>query len=87
MACAFYCFRAIQRGIKDNPYHTGCMNRLIWVFTGHTCPVVGFVVCWLICFLLVAKTLAIFCVWIDWSSGVFVGLHIYSQTCLKGHLY
>ena len=32
--CAFYSLRAIQRGIKENPCHTGWMSRQIWY--GHT---------------------------------------------------
>ena len=33
---AFYSLWAIQRGINENPCHTGWMYRLIWVFAGHT---------------------------------------------------
>ena len=46
IAFIFYSLRAIQRGI--NPCHTGSMCRLIWVFSGHTDLIVGFVVHWLI---------------------------------------
>ena len=44
IACAFYSLQAIQRGMNENPCHTG----LIWAFAGHTGLIVGFVVHWLI---------------------------------------
>ena len=43
-----YSLWAIQRGMNENPCHTGWMYRLIWVFAGHTGLIVGFVVHWLI---------------------------------------
>ena len=39
--------RAIQRGINENPCHTGWMYRLVCVFAGFTDLIVGFVVHWL----------------------------------------
>ena len=45
---AFYSLQSIQRGIKENPCHTGWMCRLICVFAGHIGLIVGFVVHWLI---------------------------------------
>ena len=48
IAWAFYSLQAIQRGINENPCHTGWMYRLIWVFAGHIGLIVGFVVRWLI---------------------------------------
>ena len=47
ISCAFYSLPAIHRGMNKNLCHTGWMNRLIWVFAGHTGLIVGFVVCWL----------------------------------------
>ena len=44
IACSFYSLRAIQRGINENPCHTGWKYRLIWVFAGHTDLIVGFAV-------------------------------------------
>ena len=46
---ALYNLWAIQRGINENPSHTGWMYRLIWVFAGHTGLIVGFVEGWLKC--------------------------------------
>ena len=48
IACAFYSLRATQRGINENPCHTGWIYRLIWGFAGYTGPFVG-IVHWLIC--------------------------------------
>ena len=48
IACAFYSLRATQRGMYQNPCHTGGMHRLIWILTGHTGLIVSFVVHWLI---------------------------------------
>ena len=50
ITCAFYSLRAIQRGLNENPCHTWWMYGLIWVFAGYTGLIVGFVVCWLICY-------------------------------------
>ena len=44
--CAFYSLRAIQRGINEIPCHLGWLYKLVWVFDGHTCLIVGFVVHW-----------------------------------------
>ena len=41
IAYAFYSLQAIQRGINENPSHTGWLYKLIWVFAGHT----GLLVC------------------------------------------
>ena len=35
---------------SEDSDQTGQMHRLIWVFTGHSCHFVGFVMRWLICF-------------------------------------
>ena len=43
ITCTLYNLWAIQRGIHENPCHTGWMFRLIWVFAGHTGLFVGFV--------------------------------------------
>ena len=43
-----YCLQVIQRGMNENPYHTGWMYSLIWVFASHTGLTVGFNVRWLI---------------------------------------
>ena len=43
ITCTLYNLWAIQRGINENPCHTGWMFRLIWVFAGHTGLFVGFV--------------------------------------------
>ena len=48
IACAFYSLRATLRGINENPFHTGWLYRLIWVFAGHRGVFVSFVMCWLI---------------------------------------
>ena len=56
--CAFCSLQAIQRGINENPCHTGWMYRLIWVFAGHTGLFVGFVVCWLIFYPTYSNTLS-----------------------------
>ena len=48
MACAFYSPLAIQRGVNENPWHTGWMYRLIGIFAGRTSLIVGFVVRWLL---------------------------------------
>ena len=50
IACAFYIFRAIQGGIKENPCRIWWQYRLIWVFDYHKDLIVGFVVRWLIVF-------------------------------------
>ena len=44
----FYSLPAIQRGMNENPCHTGWMYTLIRVFAGHTGLIVDFVVRWLI---------------------------------------
>ena len=49
----FNSLQAIQRGINENPYLTGWMYRLNWVFAGHTYLIVGFVVHRLKCYLLI----------------------------------
>ena len=49
IACAFCSLRAIQRGMNENPYYSGWMYRLIWVFAGHRDLIVGFVTHWLYC--------------------------------------
>ena len=48
IARTYYSLEAIQRGINENPCHTGWMYMLIWVFAGYTGLIVGFIVCWLI---------------------------------------
>ena len=50
IACAFYSLQAIQRRINENPCHTGWIYKVIWVFTGHTGLIVGFVMRWLKCY-------------------------------------
>ena len=45
--CAFYSLRVIQRGINENPWNTGWIYMLIWVFACHTGLIVGFVGRWL----------------------------------------
>ena len=49
IACVFYSLRAIQRGIKENPCHTGWMYRLTLFFAGYKGRIVGFVMHLLIC--------------------------------------
>ena len=44
----FYGLRAMQRGIIENPCHTGWIYRLIRVFASHTGFIVGFVMRWVI---------------------------------------
>ena len=44
VACPFYSIQAIQKGINENPCHTGWMYRLTWVFACHKGLIVGFVV-------------------------------------------
>ena len=41
--CVFYSVWAIQRGINENPCHTGRIYRLICIFAGHTGLILGFV--------------------------------------------
>ena len=48
IACAFYSIQAVQRGIKENPCHSGLMYRLIRILAGLTGLNVGFVERWLI---------------------------------------
>ena len=48
IACAFYILQVLQRGINENPCHTGLMCRLIWVFPGYTGHIVDFAIHWLI---------------------------------------
>ena len=45
IACAFYTLQAIERGMNENPCHTGWIYMLI--FAGHTGLIVGLVVSWL----------------------------------------
>ena len=49
---AFYNLQVIQRGIKENPCRTGWMYGLIWVFACYTGLIVGFVMRWLILWLI-----------------------------------
>ena len=42
IACAFYSPPANQRGVNENPWHTGWMYRLTWVFADRKSLIVGF---------------------------------------------
>ena len=51
IVCAFYSLQAIQRGLNENPWHTGWICRLISVFAGYTDLIAGFDVHWFILYL------------------------------------